>query len=190
MISYWWVFRLITALTSGAAAKKLTSTSWLPPTKSVYKKHLKMIYKFEEHTKEHGIVPKLYRGFMTMGGKFYYHLLSLLFVFWASILWRQTYWVTRPLKTLQPQVLMLPFRNSKTIMENLVTLRRKRLSYSHHAGEIISSIFCRVIYVNVCFQLSWILYITLQYTVYTTCLGHNIDFHNLQQTQLHFWKSE
>jgi hypothetical protein len=39
---------------------------------------------------------------------------------------------------------MLPFRNSKTIMENLVTLRRKRLSYSHYAGEI-SSIFAELV---------------------------------------------
>ena len=27
--------------------------------KSVYEEHLKMLDKFEEHTKEHGIVPKL-----------------------------------------------------------------------------------------------------------------------------------
>ena len=30
--------------------------------------------------------------------------------------------------------------------------------------------------------------IVLDDTVYTTCLGHYIDFHNLQQTQLHFLK--
>ena len=105
---------------------------------------------------------KFYRGFMTMGGKFYYYLLNLLFVFWTSILWRQTYWVTRPLKTLQPQVLMLPFRNSKTIMENLVTLRRKRLSYSHYAGEI-SSIFAELVMWMSVFN--WVAYYILPFTI-------------------------